>query len=98
MLMLHELLSIIKPPGAFKQQAVRKLGRVTNGSMRGIAGQIPGKAAVPWCKRHHPPGISTLQYLQMRENIEKAYVSAKCLPLEMQELPLVPSKPIVFQL
>lgn len=55
MLMLHELLSIIKPPGAFKQQAARKLGRVTNGSMRGIAGQIPGKAAVPWCKRHHPP-------------------------------------------
>lgn len=48
MLMLHELLSIIKPPGAFQQQAERKLGRVTNGSVRSVAGPVPGKAAAQW--------------------------------------------------
>lgn len=98
MLMLHELLSIIKLPRAFKQQAERKLSKVTNGSMRSGAGQIPEKPAVLWWKLHCTHGINTLQYLQMRENLSKASVSAKCLPLETQEFPLVLGKPIPFQL
>jgi len=68
MLMLHELLSIIKPARAFKQQEERELSKVTNGSIS-IAGQVPGKPAVLWRKLHCARGINTLQYLPVRENL-----------------------------